>query len=133
MWQHNTIVSTWAKCLDELNIPRQVEPRNRYFHGSPTFLRHPTISCQTIRLRGRDATTKKDGKIWSTKIHRVHHTLYIPLVFEHFGFRGPMAEEYLNKISKKSKDEHGRNNEADFRDRWRKQLSVELYRLATLE
>ena len=35
-----------------------------------------------------------------------------------------MAEEYLNKISKKSKDEHGRNNEADFQDRWRKQLSV---------
>ena len=35
-----------------------------------------------------------------------------------------MAEEY--KISKKSKDEHGRNNEADFQDRWRKQLSVVL-------
>ena len=30
VWQHNTIVSTWAKCLDELNIPHQVEPRNRY-------------------------------------------------------------------------------------------------------
>ncbi|XP_062501413.1 uncharacterized protein LOC134178556 [Corticium candelabrum] len=35
-----------------------------------------------------------------------------------------MAEEYLNKISKKSKNEHGRNNEAGFRDRWRKQLSA---------
>ena len=23
-------MSTWAKCLDELNIPHQVEPRNRY-------------------------------------------------------------------------------------------------------
>ena len=23
-------LSTWAKCLDELNIPHQVEPRNRY-------------------------------------------------------------------------------------------------------
>ena len=30
VWQHNTIVSTWAKCLDELSIPHQVEPRNRY-------------------------------------------------------------------------------------------------------
>ena len=30
VWQHNTIVSTWVKCLDELNIPYQVEPRNRY-------------------------------------------------------------------------------------------------------
>ena len=35
-----------------------------------------------------------------------------------------MAEKYLNKISKKSKHEHGRNNETDFRDRWRKQLFV---------
>ena len=25
-----TIVSTWTKCLDELNIFHQVEPRNRY-------------------------------------------------------------------------------------------------------
>ena len=29
-WQHNTTVSTWPKCLDELIIPHQVEPRNRY-------------------------------------------------------------------------------------------------------
>ena len=35
-----------------------------------------------------------------------------------------MAEEYLDSISKKSKDVSGRNNEADFRDRWRKQLSI---------
>ena len=35
-----------------------------------------------------------------------------------------MAEEYLNKISKKLKDENERNNKADFQDRWRKQLSV---------
>ena len=48
----------------------------------------------------------------------------IPLVFKHFSFCGPMAEECLTKISKKSKDEHGRNKEADFGDRRRKQLSV---------
>ena len=30
VWQHNIIVSTWAKCLDELSIPHQIEPRNRY-------------------------------------------------------------------------------------------------------
>ena len=34
-----------------------------------------------------------------------------------------MAEEYLDSISKKSKDVNGRNNEANFRDRWQKQLS----------
>ena len=41
-------------------------------------------------------------------IHRVYPC------FEHFGFWGPMAEEYLDSISKKSKDVNGRNNEADF-------------------
>ena len=35
-----------------------------------------------------------------------------------------MAEEYLDSISKKSKYVNGRNNEADFQDRWRKQLSI---------
>ena len=37
-----------------------------------------------------------------------------------------MAEECLNRISKKSKDENGRNSEAGCRVRWRKQLSVVL-------
>ena len=35
-----------------------------------------------------------------------------------------MAEDYLNKISKISKDANGKSSETDFRDRWRKQLSV---------
>ena len=40
-------------------------------------------------------------------------TTCIPLVFEHFGFWDPMAEDYLDKISKNFK-----------RCKWRKQLSV---------
>ena len=35
-----------------------------------------------------------------------------------------MAEDYLHKISKISKDANGKSSETDFRDRWRKQLSV---------
>ena len=35
-----------------------------------------------------------------------------------------MVEDYLNKISKISKDANGESSETDFRDRWRKQLSV---------
>ena len=49
-------------------------------------------------------------------------TTCIPLVFEHFWDR--MAEDYLDKISKISKDANGKSSETDFRDRWRKQLSV---------
>ena len=30
VWQHNSLVSTWSKCLSELQIPNQTEPRNRY-------------------------------------------------------------------------------------------------------
>ena len=51
-------------------------------------------------------------------------TKFIPLVFEHFGFWCPMAEDYLDKISRISKDANGKSSETDFRDRWRKQLSV---------
>ena len=51
-------------------------------------------------------------------------TTCIPLVFEHFGFWGPMAEDYLDRISKISKDANGKSNETDFRDRWRKELSL---------
>ena len=35
-----------------------------------------------------------------------------------------MAEDYLDKISKISKDTNGKSSETDFRDRWRKQLSI---------
>ena len=35
-----------------------------------------------------------------------------------------MAEDYLDKISKISKDANGKSSETDCRDRWRKQLSV---------
>ena len=35
-----------------------------------------------------------------------------------------MAEDYLDKISKISKDANGKSSETDFRYRWRKQLSV---------
>ena len=34
-----------------------------------------------------------------------------------------MAEDYLDKISKISKDANGKSSKTDFRDRWRKQLS----------
>ena len=35
-----------------------------------------------------------------------------------------MAEGYLDKISKLSKDANGKSSETDFRDRWRKQLCI---------
>ena len=46
-----------------------------------------------------------------------------PLVFKHFGFWGPATEEYLDQLSRKSKDFENRNNEADFRP----QLFISLF------
>ncbi|XP_062520998.1 uncharacterized protein LOC134195922 [Corticium candelabrum] len=149
VWQHNTIVSTRAKCLDGVNIPHQVELRNRYTDSDnrldittydPTghltkdldiSLTHPH-SCDTVqsaaKISGYAAELREKCKM--TKYGQQQSiagsdTTCIPLVVEHFGFWGPMTEDYLDKISKISKDANGKNSEtADFRDRWRKQLSV---------
>ena len=48
----------------------------------------------------------------------------VPLVFEHFGFWGQEADNFLNSLSKKSKDLEGRSTEADFRTRWHRQISI---------
>ena len=93
VWQYNTIASTWAKCLDELNIPHQVEPRNRYTDSEnrpdittydPTghltkdldiSLAHP-YSCDTIqsaaKISGYAAELRRKtqyDKIWSTAVY----------------------------------------------------------------
>ena len=45
----------------------------------------------------------------------------VSLVFEHSG-------KFLNSRSKKSKDSEGRITEADFRTRWRRQISIIIQR-----
>ena len=52
----------------------------------------------------------------------------VPLVFEHFGFCGQEADNFLNSLSKKSKDSEGRSNEANFRTRWCRQISIIIQR-----
>ena len=47
-----------------------------------------------------------------------------PLVFEQFGFWGQVADNFLNTLSKKSKDSEGRITAADFRTRWRRQIFI---------
>ena len=52
----------------------------------------------------------------------------LPLVFEHFGYWGQEADNFLNSLSKKSKDLEGRSTEADFRTRWHRQISIIIQR-----
>ena len=89
-------------------------------HFGDTLRRAVLKSRYAADMRGQ----RKVKKYGQQQSQSGTHTPCIPLVFEHFGFWGPMAEEYPDSISKKSNDVYGRNNEADFRDRWRKQLSI---------
>ena len=52
----------------------------------------------------------------------------VPLIFEHFGFWGQEADNFLNSLSKKSRDSEGRSTEADFRTRWRRQICIIIQR-----
>ena len=91
-------------------------------HSGNTLRRAALKSGYAAELREQ----RKIKKYGQQQSQSGTHTPCISLVFEHFGFWGPVAEEYLDstRISKKLKDVNGRNNEADFQDRWRKQLSI---------
>ena len=52
----------------------------------------------------------------------------IPLVHEHFGRWGKEADDYLDFLSKSSRYIMGRRNEADFRNRWRRQFAIIIQR-----
>ena len=116
VWQHNTIVLIWAKRLDELNIPHQVEPRNRYTDSEnrldittydPTghltkdldiSLAHPH-SCNTVQKAAKISgfaaelrEKRKMTKYGQQQFKAGSDTTCIPLVFEHFGFWGHMLK-----------------------------------------
>ena len=50
----------------------------------------------------------------------------IPLVLEHYGRWGENAESYLNTLSKRSRDDKGRQNASKFKDYWRKRIAIKL-------
>ena len=50
----------------------------------------------------------------------------IPLVLEHFGCWGWEAHKYLHQLSEKLVDEFGKKNEGQFKNYWRRCLSVAL-------
>ena len=51
---------------------------------------------------------------------------FIPLVIEHIGQWGEMGRTFLERLAKKSRDELGRSNTAEFLDIWRKRFSTQL-------
>ena len=49
-----------------------------------------------------------------------------PLVLEHFGRWGQLAEKYLQELSNRSSDECGKTNAPQFKTFWRERFSVQL-------
>ena len=114
-------MSTWAKYLDELNIPYQVEPRNRYTDSENrqdittydpivhlkkdldiTFV-HPHC-CDTVqsavKISGYAAELRekrKKTKYGQQKSIAGSDATCIPLIYEHWLLE-PMAADYLDKI-----------------------------------
>ena len=89
-------------CLSNLYISY----RDCIFHLSVCL-----FICQSVCLSGYAVELREKRKM--TKYGQQQSiagsdTTCIPLVFEHFGFWGPMAEDYLDKISKISKDANGK-------------------------
>ena len=150
VWQHNSLVSTWSKCLNELQIPNQIEPRNRYTNSEnrPDIVAFDPVDYSSADLdvsmahplsgdsmKGAAAESgyaakkremKKEQKYNQQVSQSGSRLSFVLLVFEHYGYWGPSAEDYLDCISKKAKDTNGHNCETDFRDRWRKQISVNI-------
>ena len=147
---HNTIVSTWSDCLNQIHLPNKVEPRDRYCSSdarpviaicSNVFdsnvdldvsLAHPWCSDIISKAAWQDgaAALRREEK----KIEKYQKETrpggfspnLIPLVFEHYGRWGTEAEKFLNKISHRSRDEDSKSNTADFKTYWRRLFSVTL-------
>ena len=52
----------------------------------------------------------------------------VPLVLEHFGRWGKKVETYLDDLSKRSKDDFGKSNRAEYKDYWRQRIAIQLQR-----
>ena len=148
VWQHNSIVSGWSGCLNEFQLHHCKEPRNLYIendncpdnvifdptNGTNTELdismAHPW-SKRTLKRSAEEAgyatelqEIKKKANYNQELSQRGSSPSMILLVFKHFRFWGNEADSYLNHLSKKSKDAEGLSSEEDFRNRWRKQFSI---------
>ena len=150
MWSHESISSIWSECFRKLHIHHRREPRNRYtttdnrpdivFFDSDTgyiidldiSLAHPWSSNIFPTSAGVDGAAadgredRKRAKYNKQQLPGGSIVSAIPLVMEHFGTWGFDAWKFLKKIAKKSSDEVGRLNSAEFIDFWRKRFSVQL-------
>ena len=149
VWQHDSVVSGWCSCLNELQLHHRKEPRDQYTESEnrPNILMYNETSTELdvsmahpwskdiLNRASKEAgyaaerhEMRKKSKYEALSVQDGTTPNLVPLVFEHFGFWGQEADNFLNSLSKKSRDSEGRSTEADFRTRWRRQISIIIQR-----
>ena len=120
VWSHDSITSVWSECLNDLKIHHRKEPKDRY----ATSDSHPdtTVFPTSATTDGVAASRREDRKVARYEKERYPGGLAVRVVLEHFRGWGKKAESYLDDLSKRSRDDFGRPNRADFKDHWRKDL-----------
>ena len=124
VWQHDSIVSGWCSCLNELQLHHCKEPREQYTESEnrPDILMYDESSTELgvtmAHPRSKDILNRASKEAgYAAERHEMRkekqiQTLLVQdgttpnlvlLVFEHFGFWGQEADNFLNSLSKKSK------------------------------
>ena len=152
VWSHEAIASTWSDCLRELNVYQRREPRHRYLNSNDRpdivafdldkgcnidldiALAHPWSSDIFPRSSESDGAAaerreeRKKAKDTKENLPGRSTVSFILLVIEHFRQWGEMEKNFLERLAKKSRDELGRPNAAEFLDIWRKRFSTQLHK-----
>ena len=148
MWSHDSIISVWSDCLNNFRIQHKKSQKIDMLHltaaqtlfsgiGSNVeldiALAHPwslDIFPTSATMEGAAAARREDRKL--ARYEKEKHpgglsVRVVPLVLEHFGRQGKKAETYLDDLSKKrSKDDFGKSNRAEFKDYWHQRIAIQL-------
>ena len=149
VWQQDSIVSGWCSCLNELQLHHRKEPREQYTESEnrPDILMYDEssteldvsmaypLSKKILNRASKESSyaaerreMRKKSKYEALSVQDGTTPNLVRLVFEHFGFWSQEADNFLNSLSKKSKDLEGRSTEADFGTRWCRQISIIIQR-----
>ena len=148
VWAHNCVVSGWADCVRDAGLACKVEPRHEYLNndnrpdivafGTGTgecfeldiSLAHPWSSEASRRSASEDgaaASIREEKKISKYESYQRSSGLtstFIPIVAEHFGRWGKLAQNFLQSLGRFDERSEGRSKKHVFLCYWRRRLSV---------
>ncbi|XP_065842630.1 uncharacterized protein [Oscarella lobularis] len=148
VWAHNNIVSGWADCVRDAGLLCKVELRFRYFNNEnrpdivacrfeagvsmelDISLAHPWSSeasrrsavedCAAAIIREEAKVEKYDANIRPSGAA----ARFYPLVFEHFGHWGKLADKFFKVFLTHVERTEGKSERNEFACYWRRRLSV---------